>query len=60
MPYCYVFRFTDARFDNMPSTRESRLDLLRTMIEQGVLDLRDEFVSRLELEEVGRVPPEPS
>lgn len=48
-----VLTFTDSRFDDTEFSDGDKADLIKTMIQEGVLDLRDEFVAGVTVEVAG-------
>lgn len=48
-----ILAYTDRRFDGTDFNDDDKANVIRTMIEEGVLDLRDEFVSGLAIEVAG-------
>ena len=45
-----TIRLTDTRFAGMDLSPQEKVELYMTMIEEGALDLRDAFVSKLSVE----------
>lgn len=39
--------FTDSRFNELPLTKAEKLEMIKMMIKEGTFDLRDAFVSDL-------------
>ncbi len=53
MTAAVTVRFVDTRFTGIDCTPAEQIQLLHTMIAEGVLDLRDQFVSDLVIEVEG-------